>query len=121
MPRFERVRFVDIDPDESLLDSDIEFVELIKRELLETLYRWQILVLRRLRQGYDVMIKAATGAGKSMVFQSMMFSRKDGIVLVVAPTLAIMNDQVPEADISLLKNIVDENGGTEYSGDCTHS
>jgi ATP-dependent helicase YprA (DUF1998 family) len=87
-------RFIEIDPDEPLNQSDYKFREEVWKNLLTMLYRWQLLVLRRLREGWDVIVKAGTGFGKSMIFQSMMFSRPGGIVMVVVPTIAIMKDQV---------------------------
>jgi len=90
-------RFIDIDPDEPLTDDDLTFRELIEKELLKTLYHWQSLTIRRLRNGYDVTVRAATGFGKSLLFQAMMFSKEGGVVLVSVPTLGVMSEQVSSA------------------------
>ena len=46
----------------------------------------------------DLIVKAAPGAGKSLIFLAMCLLRRGAIVLVVTPLLAIMNDQVSHAN-----------------------
>ena len=40
------------------------------------------------------MVMADTGLDKSLLFQALPFITKDAIVLVVIPTLALMEDQL---------------------------
>ncbi|HEU0046040.1 MAG TPA: DEAD/DEAH box helicase [Nitrososphaera sp.] len=42
----------------------------------------------------DLIVKAAPGSGKSLIFLIMCLLRPEAIVLVIMPLLAIMNDQV---------------------------
>jgi len=46
----------------------------------------------------DLIVKAAPGAGKSLIFLAMCLLRPGAIVLAVTPLLAIMNDQVSHAN-----------------------
>lgn len=55
---------------------------------------WQGFVMETLRQGRDVMVRAGTGAGKSLCFQGLVFLRKGATVLVISPLVALMVDQV---------------------------
>ncbi len=47
-----------------------------------------------IKKGRDMVIIAGTGSGKSLLFQALPLIIKDAIVLVVMPTLALMNDQL---------------------------
>ena len=49
-------------------------------------------------QGQDVVVRAGTGMGKSLIFQALTLLRKDAIVLVIAPLLSIMGEQVRSLD-----------------------
>ena len=42
----------------------------------------------------DLIVKAAPGSGKSLIFLIMCLVHPGAIVLVIMPLLAIMNDQV---------------------------
>ena len=55
---------------------------------------WQIQGLLDIKQGRDTVVMAGTGLGKSLVFQILPLITKDAIVLVVMPTLALMEDQL---------------------------
>ena len=55
---------------------------------------WQASAIERLVRKDDLFIKAGTGSGKSLVFQSMIAARPNGIVLVIVPLKSLMDDQV---------------------------
>lgn len=46
------------------------------------------------KQGRDTVVMASTGLDKSLLFQALPLITKDAIVLVVIPTLALMEDQL---------------------------
>jgi len=55
---------------------------------------WQESAFHVLLEGHDLIVKAAPGKGKSLVFLGMTQVREGAIVLVIVPLLSIMNDQV---------------------------
>ena len=55
---------------------------------------WQAQAIASLLKGHDLLVKAGTGAGKTLVAQAMMFAKEEGVVLVVAPLKSIIIDQV---------------------------
>jgi ATP-dependent helicase YprA (DUF1998 family) len=55
---------------------------------------WQAHAIQAICDGRDVLIRAGTGTGKSLVFQAMTLVRDDAIVLVVAPLNGLMENQV---------------------------
>ncbi|MCJ1470613.1 hypothetical protein MMC07_009259 [Pseudocyphellaria aurata] len=58
---------------------------------------WQIAVMKNiLKDCVDVVVSAGTSQGKSLTFQAlpMLLTQGSGIVLVVCPTLSLMDDQV---------------------------
>ena len=56
---------------------------------------WQASAIHDLTSGgKDVIVIAGTGSGKSLVYQSLPAVISGGIVLVVSPTVALMDDQV---------------------------
>ena len=55
---------------------------------------WQACAIECLVRKEDLFIKAGTGSGKSLVFQSMIAARPNGIVLVIVPLKTLMDDQV---------------------------
>jgi superfamily II DNA helicase RecQ len=57
-------------------------------------YGWQLEGMRAILGGRDVIVSAATGSGKSRVFQVPALAVKGGIVLVVAPVKGLLRDQV---------------------------
>ena len=44
--------------------------------------------------GKDTMVRAGTGAGKSLCYQGLTLLRPGATVLVVSPLIALMEDQV---------------------------
>jgi superfamily II DNA or RNA helicase len=68
---------------------------LVERKFqLDNLQMWQTHAVEALLKGNDVVVKAGTGMGKSVVFQAMALSRPEAIVLVVCPLISLMEDQV---------------------------
>ncbi|KAF8959379.1 hypothetical protein BDZ97DRAFT_1646257, partial [Flammula alnicola] len=59
---------------------------------------WQAHIIHRLRQGYDSILIAGTGYGKSLVFQGLAALDKKKIVIVISPLKALERDQVAEAE-----------------------
>jgi len=55
---------------------------------------WQIRAWQQLFKGSDILVRAGTGSGKSLVFQAMVRSRDKAIVLVIGPLISLMEDQV---------------------------
>lgn len=56
---------------------------------------WQIAAMKDiLAHRIDVVVSAGTSQGKSLTFQALPILSKSGIVLVICPTLALMDDQV---------------------------
>lgn len=55
---------------------------------------WQINGLLDVKNGCDTVVLAGTGSGKSLLFQALLLIKKNAIVLVVMPTLALMENQL---------------------------
>ncbi|KAJ7432676.1 P-loop containing nucleoside triphosphate hydrolase protein [Mycena galericulata] len=67
---------------------------------------WQGELIRRLRQGYDSLMLAGTGYGKSIIFEALAALNKAKIVIVVCPLKALERDQVNEAQKKGLKAVM---------------
>jgi superfamily II DNA helicase RecQ len=61
---------------------------------------WQGELIRRLRQGYDSLMVAGTGYGKSVIFEGLAALNKAKIVIVVCPLKALERDQVISLQVS---------------------
>ncbi|KAJ7807516.1 P-loop containing nucleoside triphosphate hydrolase protein [Mycena olivaceomarginata] len=59
---------------------------------------WQAELIRRLRQGYDSIMVAGTGYGKSVIFEGLAACNKAKIVIVICTLKALERDQVNEAE-----------------------
>ncbi|KAJ6525242.1 hypothetical protein DFH09DRAFT_1095715 [Mycena vulgaris] len=59
---------------------------------------WQEEMIRRVRKGYDGILVAGTGYGKSIIFEGLAALNKDKIVIVISPLKALDRDQVKEAE-----------------------
>jgi hypothetical protein len=57
---------------------------------------WQIAAAAEILCGRDTYVVTATGSGKTMCFQLALFARP-GIIVVISPLLALMDDQVSGA------------------------
>jgi superfamily II DNA helicase RecQ len=80
-----------------------DFRDKVKKVFGHELRPWQEHATAQLRKGRDIMVKAGTGSGKSLVYQSMTQSRPNAIVLVICPLVSLMEEQVgPNADIVLI-------------------
>jgi superfamily II DNA helicase RecQ len=56
---------------------------------------WQIHLIRRILQGYDSILCAGTGYGKSLIFEGLAVLGGNGkLVVVISPLKALEYDQV---------------------------
>lgn len=96
-------RYRDLDTDQPIEDTKmIKFAEEIKSVLGKSLYLWQAHAIQKLLTGRDLLVKASTGAGKSLPYQAMALSRPGAVVLVVSPLIGLINNQVDTILIILL-------------------
>jgi len=66
-----------------------------KEHSLGDLYPWQVSAIKNILAGQrDTIVIAATGSGKSRAFQDLQFLTPNGMVLVVSPLTALMDNQV---------------------------
>ena len=91
-----------------VVGADKEFRDRVKAVFGHELRPWQEHATAQLRKGRDIMVKAGTGAGKSLVYQSMTQSRPNAIVLVICPLVSLMEEQVVP-----IRNIVLTSGGKD--------
>ncbi|KAJ7780672.1 P-loop containing nucleoside triphosphate hydrolase protein, partial [Mycena maculata] len=63
-------------------------------------------LIRRLHQGYDSLMLAGTGYGKSIIFEGLAALNKAKIVIVICPLKALERDQVNEAQKKGLKAVM---------------
>lgn len=56
-------------------------------------HRWQVGAISEILNGADMVVNAGTGFGKSLCFQALPIMRMGAIVLVITPTIALMEDQ----------------------------
>lgn len=68
--------------------------EVFYNEYDETPYEYQIDAILAILDGKDVLVSAATGSGKSRVFQVPAMIDGGRIVLVIVPLKSLMYDQV---------------------------
>lgn len=64
---------------------------------------WQAQAVGSLMRGRDLIVKAGTGAGKTMVYWSLIAKKENGIVLILSPLKSVMNDQVYPSKHNLIK------------------
>lgn len=81
---------------------------------------WQVDTAIQLLEGHDVIVVAATGAGKSMVFGLLAIAAElagsNGLVLVVCPLKALQMDQVSAKDTESLEWRQLTHRGTRLAG-----
>ncbi|KAI0038104.1 P-loop containing nucleoside triphosphate hydrolase protein, partial [Auriscalpium vulgare] len=64
---------------------------------------WQAEMIHKIKSGYDAMLVAGTGYGKSVVFEGLAALDKSRSVIVISPLKALERDQVREAEKKGLK------------------
>jgi ATP-dependent DNA helicase RecQ len=75
--------------------SEPEWLALLKKHFhLETFRKGQLAILQSVAQGKDAIAVLPTGSGKSLCYQLPSLSLSGGLVIVVSPLIALMNDQV---------------------------
>lgn len=67
--------------------------KVIEEELRFRPNLWQINGLLDVKNGYDTVVLAGTRSRKSLLFQTLSIIKKNIIVLVIMPILALMEDQ----------------------------
>jgi superfamily II DNA helicase RecQ len=90
-------RFVHAVIDDSAVPESNAVITEVERWFQVRIYIWQAFVIQALLAGLDVMVRAGTGSGKSIVFQALAVAKLDNpnaIVLVISPILALMKNQV---------------------------
>ena len=103
---------------EDTLDAESDALSIVIAEKYGFRPRpWQSLAIQHLRQKRDVLIKAGTGGGKSLVFQALSMTDPSAIVLVIVPTISVMMDQVPR-DLFVRSNEAGE--FSDPRGRCGH-
>ena len=59
--------------------------------------RWQLELLSRLLRGFDAILCAGTGYGKSLIFEGLaVLAGKGKVIIVICPLKALERDQVSE-------------------------
>ena len=71
---------------------------------IKTLKKFQKDAIFQLHEGNDIFLCAATGGGKSLVYQSFAM-KKDCIVVIFTPLVAIMKEQVSYKMMQYYQNI----------------
>lgn len=71
-----------------------EICAIIRAHYGFTLQEWQLNSMEIVLNGKDVIVTAPTGGGKTVTFQGLPFIVKDGIILILEPTKALISDQV---------------------------
>jgi ATP-dependent helicase YprA (DUF1998 family) len=87
-------RFIKIDADEAISGDTEQFCSKVNDRFKVKVRRWQAQAIQAVLEGRDVVVRAGTGSGKSLIFQALTLWRPGATVLVIVPTLAIMQNQV---------------------------
>ena len=87
-------RFVDAELDKPWSDEMRALVDKIMEKWKTRPRIWQGQAMDCVIQGRDVMVRAGTGAGKSLCFQALALLRPGATVLVVSPLVGLMENQV---------------------------
>lgn len=74
--------------------DDIKVKVTKKLKLTFEMDAWQAHMIHRIRQGYDSILIAGTGYGKSLIFQGLAVIDAKKIVIVICPLKALEQDQV---------------------------
>ena len=101
------VKYTDLNIFQPLNQDMSKFIDEVTQNLGVRPHNWQAVVIQEILNGNDVLVKAGTGSGKSLCYQALAFSKTKGkegkaTVLVIAPTIALMEDQVIPGRMLLL-------------------
>jgi len=88
------MRFVNAELDKPWSDEMKALAEKIMEKWKTRPRAWQGQAMDCVIQGRDVMVRAGTGAGKSLCFQALALLRPGATVLVVSPLVGLMENQV---------------------------
>ena len=79
-----------------LKDPNVTFIRRIIQKKVELMPKpWQVNVMINTIYEYkDIVVSAGTGSGKSLPYTLILLIKPGAIVLVLSPTIALMNDQV---------------------------
>ena len=55
---------------------------------------WQAHAIQRVLRGYDTVLCAGTGYGKSLIFEGLAHLSKKKVIIVICPLKALEKDQV---------------------------
>ena len=89
-----RQRFVRAHVDNPLGEQYLRFVPTVQLRFKTTPYDWQGHAIQAVMHKRDVIVRAGTGSGKSLIFQAAALFHPKAIVLVFSPLLGLMDDQV---------------------------
>jgi superfamily II DNA helicase RecQ len=82
-----------------LTEAETKFVDELDNALGMRPRLCQTRVIQAIMNGQDVLVKSGTSSGKSLCYHALAHTKKKGCqrnatVLVIAPTIALMEDQV---------------------------
>jgi superfamily II DNA helicase RecQ len=89
-------RFLDADLEQPLSEEMTNFMNALEDALRFRPSKWQAIAIQGILTGNDVLVKAGTSSGKSLCYQALALCkmRPKAIVLVIVPTIALMEDAV---------------------------
>jgi len=87
-------RWVDVPIDNPLTEIMKRRAEDILRVFGYKPRDWQSHAIQATYDGHDLLVRAGTACGKSLVFQVMVLHHEGAIVLVIAPINGLMEEQV---------------------------
>lgn len=87
-------RFIDAELDKPWSDEMKALAEKITEKWKNRPRTWQGQAMDCVIKGRDVMVRAGTGAGKSLCFQALALLRPGATVLVISPLVGLMENQV---------------------------
>jgi superfamily II DNA helicase RecQ len=87
-------KFIDAPKHVDMTPEMKEFADKIKEKCGYWPRNWQSSVMNYAAKGRDTVVRAGTGAGKSICYQGLTLLRPRASVLVCSPLIALMEDQV---------------------------
>jgi ATP-dependent helicase YprA (DUF1998 family) len=94
------MKFIDAPRNIELTEKMMELGERIKENKGHFPRNWQSSVMHCAATGKDTMVRAGTGAGKSLCYQGLTLLRPGATVLVCCPLIALMENQVLDRFVS---------------------